>query len=163
MPENDDVNRIWEVIDRVGICMLTTAGAEGLRARPVEARSDRAAGSILFLTDLRSSKADEIGAEHDIGLVFIDANENVYLSITARAFLERDQVKTAAIWKTSDKMWWKGPDDPNVGVLKATLLRAEIWDGPASRAVVAWEFIRSQLTGGRPNLGENRRVTVDMR
>ena len=149
MPENDDVNRIWEVIDRVGICMLTTAGAQGLRARPVEARSDRAAGSRSSdrFTQL---KADEIGAEHDIGLVFIDANENVYLSITARAFLERDQVKTAAIWKTSDKMWWKGPDDPNVGVLKATLLRAEIWDGPASRAVVAWEFIRSQLTGGRP-------------
>lgn len=104
--------------------------SRGLRARPLEARSDRAAGTILFLTDLRSSNADEIGTEHDVGLIFVDANENVYLSITARAFLVRDQVKTAAIWKTSDKMWGKGPDDPNVGVVKAMLLRAEIWEGP---------------------------------
>jgi general stress protein 26 len=65
-------------------------------------------------TDLRSTKGDEIAAEHDVGLVFIDADEKVYLSITARGYLGQDRVKAAAIWKTSDKMWWKGPDDPNV-------------------------------------------------
>jgi general stress protein 26 len=131
--------------------------------RPVEARSDRAAGSILFLIDLRSPKADEISAEHDVGLVFVDVNENVYLSITARAYLRRDQIKAAAIWKASDKMWWKGPDDRNVGVLRAIPLKAEIWDGPASKTVAVFEFVKSQLTGGKPNLGENRMTKVDMR
>src|SRR5580704_18211834 len=94
--------------------MLTTRGAEGLRGRPLEARPDRAGGVIWFLTDLRSTKGDEIAAEPDVGLVFIDADEKVYLSITARGYLVQDRVKAAAIWKTSDKMWWKGPDDPNV-------------------------------------------------
>ena len=47
-------------IERVGVCMLTTHSAQGLRARPVEARPDRTAGIIWFVTDLRSSKEHEI-------------------------------------------------------------------------------------------------------
>ena len=163
MTDNHRLDRVWGVIERVGVCMLTTRGAEGLRARPLEARPDRAGGVIWFLTDLRSTKGDEIAAEHDVGLVFIDADEKVYLSITARGYLGQDRVKAAAIWKTSDKMWWKGPDDPNVGVLRATLLTAEMWDGPASRALAVFEFVKSQLTGGKPKLGENRKTTIDMR
>lgn len=163
MTDNNRLDHVWEVIERVGVCMLTTRGAQGLRARPLEARPDRAGGVIWFLTDLRSTKGDEIAAEHDVGLVFIDADEKVYLSITARGYLGQDRVKAAAIWKTSDKMWWKGPDDPNVGVLRATLLTAEMWDGPASRAVAVFEFVKSQLTGGKPKLGENRKTTIDMR
>ena len=60
-------------------------------------------------------------------------------------------------------MWWEGPDDPNVGVLRATLMTAEIWDGPASNAVALFEFVKSQLSGSKPNLGENRKTAVDMR
>ena len=55
--------------------------------------------------------------EHDIGLVFVDAKANAYLSITARANVLRDPAKASEIWKATDDMWWQGPDDPNVCVL----------------------------------------------
>jgi hypothetical protein len=42
--------------------------------------------------------------------VFVDAKANAYLSITARAEAPRDHAKAAEIWKTTDNMWWKGPD-----------------------------------------------------
>jgi hypothetical protein len=48
-------------------------------------------------------------------------------------------------------------------VLRITPLTAELWDGPASKAVAAFEFIKARLTGVKPNLGENRKVTVNMR
>src|SRR5712671_777224 len=73
-------------------------------------RPDRAADVIWFVTDLRSGKEHEIEVEHDVGLVFVDANENAYLSITARAEVRRDRAKTAEIWKKTDDMWWDGPD-----------------------------------------------------
>jgi hypothetical protein len=60
-------------------------------------------------------------------------------------------------------MWWKGPDDPNVCALRVTPLTAELWDGPASNAVAAFEFVKARLTGAEPNLGEYRKVTVDLR
>jgi general stress protein 26 len=162
MTKQDHLDRVWDIIDRVGVCMLTTPFAGGLRARPLEARPDRTAGIIWFVTDLHSSKEHEIESEHDVGLVFVDAKANAYLSITARADVRRDPAKAAEIWKTTDKMWWSGPDDPNACVLRVVPLTAELWDGPASKAVAAFEFAKSLLTGEKPDLGENRKVTVSM-
>jgi len=155
-------DRVWEIIETVGIAMLTTSFPGGLRARPVEARPERDAGLIWFVTDLRSGKEHEIEAEHDVGLVFIDAKAKAYLSITARAEVRQDHAKAAEIWKRTDNMWWSGPDDPNVRVLRVQPLTAELWDGPASAAVAAFEFAKARITRAKPNLGENRKVTVRM-
>jgi general stress protein 26 len=154
--------RVWDIVETVGVCMLTTRFAGGLRARPVEARPDRAAGLIWFVTDLRSGKEHEIEAEQDVGLVFIDDAAKAYLSITARAEVKHDHAKAAEIWKTTDSAWWKGADDPNVCVLRVKPTTAELWDGPASKAVAIYEFAKARLTGEEPNLGENRKVTVKM-
>jgi general stress protein 26 len=162
MTDQNHLDRVWDIIERVVVCMLTTYGPDGLRARPVEARPDRDAGIIWFVTDRRSSKEHEIEAEHEIGLTFIDADQKAYLSLTARAQVQLDHAKAAAIWKSTDNMWWHGPDDPNVCVLRVTPVTAELWDGPASKAVAAFEFIKAKLTGDKPNLGENRKVTVSM-
>ena len=59
-------------------------------------------------------------------------------------------------------MWWSGPDDPNACLLRVTPLTAELWDGPASRAVAAFQFAKPLLTGEKPDLGENRKVTVPL-
>jgi general stress protein 26 len=162
MAGHDKLKRVWDIVEKVGVCMLTTQSGSGLRARPVEARPDRNTGLIWFVTDRRSGKEHEIEAEHDVGLVFIDASDKAYLSITARAEVRRDHAKAAEIWKTTDNAWWDGPDDPNVCVLRVTPLTAELWDGPSSKTVAMYEFAKAKLTGEKPNLGENRKVTVRM-
>ena len=162
MSEQDQLSRVWDIIERCGVCMLTTHSPHGLRARPLQPRPDRAAGVIWFVTDLRSDKEHEIENTSDVGVVFTDARAKAYLSITARAEVLRDHKQAAAIWKSSDNVWWSGPDDPNVCVLKVTPLTAELWDGPASKAVAIFEFVKARLTGEKPNLGENRKVTVDL-
>ena len=162
MTEQPHLERIWDIIERMGVCLFTTRFAEGLRARPLEARPDRGDGVIWFVTDRRSDKEYEIESEHDVGLVFVDGSANVYLSITARAEVRSDPAKAAEIWKSTDNMWWRGPNDPNVCVLRVRPLTAELWDGPSSKAVAALEFVKGQLTGKKPNLGENRKVTVSM-
>jgi general stress protein 26 len=162
MSEDPQHKRVWDVIERVKVAMLTTHFADGLRARPVEPRPERGAGVIWIITDLRSAKEHEIEAEHDIGLTFIDKDENAYLSLTARATVQLDHAKAAEVWKFTDDMWWHGPDDPNVCVLRVTPVTAELWDGPASKAVAAFEFVKARLTGKPPHLGENRKITVQM-
>ena len=46
--------------------------------------------------------------------------------------------------------------------MRVTPINAELWDGPASKAVATYEFAKARLTGDKPNLGENRKVTVKM-
>jgi general stress protein 26 len=164
MEEHHDLSRVWDIIEKTRVCMLTTQGPGGLRARPLEARPERDSGLIFFVTDVRGAKDDEIEADHDVGLVFIDEDDRAYLSITARAGVTRDTGKAKEIWKKTDDVWWPGgPDDPNVRVLRVEPITAELWDGPASSAIAAFEFAKARLTGQKPNLGENRKVTVPMR
>ncbi len=163
MSEQDHLKRVWDIIEKVGVCMLTTRFDGGLRARPLEARPDRIAGLVWFVTDRQSGKEHEIESEHEVGLVFVDAKANAYLSVTARAAVLHDHAKAAEIWESTDNMWWHGPDDPNVCVLRVTPQTAELWDGPSSAVVAAFEFIKARLTGDKPNLGENRKTTIDLR
>ena len=146
MTKQNHISRVWDVIEKARVGMLTTKFGGGLRARPLEARTDRDAGIIWFVTDVRGAKDDEIGADHDIGLVFfIDESDRAYLSITGRAVVTRDTAKTKEIWKMTDDVWFPGgPDDPNVRLLRIEPITAELWDGPSSAAVVVFEFAKKQ-------------------
>jgi general stress protein 26 len=163
MSRKNDIDRVWDIIEKVGVCMLTTQFADGLRARPLEARPDRDAGLIFFITDIHSPKEEEIEARSDVGLVFIDVSDKAYLSITGRACIIHNAEMTKAAWRKTDELWWPGgPGDPNVCLLQIELSTAELWDGPASSLVTVFEFAKARLTGRKPNLGENRKVTVKM-
>jgi general stress protein 26 len=158
---NTGYERIWQAIHKVGICMLTTRTAGGnFRARPVAARPDRANECLYFLTDARSAKEHEIHFDSNIGLTFIDTSTKSYISLTAHASLFSDVAKAKELWTETDSMWWEGPEDPNLLILRANLLTGEIWDGPALKAVELFEFLKFRLTGREPNLGQNRKVIV---
>ncbi|QQO12543.1 pyridoxamine 5'-phosphate oxidase family protein [Bradyrhizobium diazoefficiens] len=163
MNEKSEIGRVWDIIEKVGVCMLTTRFAGGLRARPLEARPDREAGLIYFVTGLHSPKEDEIASAPDVGLVFIDPDDKAYLSITGRASILRDVEKTKAVWRKTDEVWWPdGPASPDVSLLRIEPVTAELWDGPASAAVTAFEFVKARLTGQEPKLGQNRKTTLKM-
>jgi general stress protein 26 len=163
--KQNHIERVWELIEKIGVCMLTTQSGESLHARPVEARADatdKAAGLIYVITDARSHKADEIATRPAVVLTFVDRSENAYLSITGRAKVLRDVAKTKELWRKTDELWWSGYDDPNVRLLQIEAMTAELWDGPASNAVFVWEFLKAKVSGAEPALGQNRKVTIKL-
>lgn len=146
LTEQNPISRIWDIVEKARVGMLTTQFGGGLRARPLHARPDRDAGIIWFITDVRGSKDDEIGAAHDVGLVFVEERDRVYLSVTGRASVMRDTAKTKEVWTKTDDIWLPGgPDDPNVRLLRMQPVTAELWDGSSSAAVVAFEFATKRL------------------
>lgn len=168
MAEQSDIQRIWDILEHNAVGMLTTQFTDqfrsGLRARPLQARPDRAAGTILFVTDVHGHKGDEIAANPQVCFIVIDPRQKVYLSITGRAAVKQDRVLAAKIWKRTDDVWWKGgPNDPDVRVLIVEPITAEIWDGPSSSLAAAYEFAKARVTGQEPLLGENLKKTVAMR
>lgn len=163
MSEQNDIDRVWDIVEKVGVGMLTTRSSGGLRSRPVEPRLDREAGLIRIVTDVRGLKDDEIERTPDVGLAIISADDKAYLSITGRAVVTRDSTMAKKIWHKTDDMWWPGgPDDPNVRVIVLTPSLAELWDGPSNSMVTAYEMAKAKLTGAKPDLGENRKKTVPL-
>jgi general stress protein 26 len=163
MSGQNDIDRVWDIVEKAGVGMLTTRFSGGLRARPVEPRLDRQQGLIRIVTDVRGLKDDEIERTPDAGLVVISASDKAYLSITGRAVVTRDPAMAKKIWHKTDDMWWPGgPDDPNVRVIVLTPSLAELWDGPSSSMVAVFEMAKAKITGDKPNLGENRKKTVPL-
>ena len=159
----DHQDRIWNIVEQTAVGMLTTRFADGLRARPLEARPDRNGGVIYFIVDVRGLEDDEIEAAPDVCFTVASAHNKAYLSITARATVLRDPLLAAKFWKKTDDVWWPGgPDDRHVRVLRLAPLRAELRDGPASSEVANCEFAKARATGAEPNLGDNRKVSIDM-
>lgn len=158
-----NTERVWDIIAEVKTCMLATAARGGLRARPLDARPDRAEGLIYFLTDLRGSKDDEIAADGYVCLVFVDEKAKAYLSISGVASVIRSEKLAKEFWKKNDVVWWpEGARDANLRVICVEPSYAELWDGPADPKVVAQEFSMARTTGRKPDLGENRKVVIPL-
>lgn len=102
LTKQNHVSHVWDIIEKAPVGILTTRFVGGLRARSLEARVDRDAGIIWFVTDVRGTKDDKIGAAHDIGLVFYDEDACAHLSITGRTSVTRDTGKAEEIWKKTD-------------------------------------------------------------
>jgi hypothetical protein len=113
MAENH-LDRVWEIIEQVGVCMLTTRFAGGLRARPLEA-----------------------------GPIATRAPSGLWPTCAA-ARSWRLKLST-----TSDSCSSKQRPTAISRLQRALRCRG---DHAASKAVAAFEFIKAQLTGEKPNL-----------
>ncbi len=156
-----DVERVWDIIEDVSICMVTTHADGKMRARPMHAIPDRDAGCIWFITDSRGAKADEIAAAPDVCLAFADTADNTYVSITGRAEMVRSATKAEELWSAEAQAWWpRGPSDPAIRVLRVIPEHAEYWDTRGSSVTVALKLAVARMTGERPQLGDEAKVRL---
>jgi general stress protein 26 len=156
-----DLDRVWEIMEDVAVCMVTTHAGNRMRSRPMHAFPERDEGAIYFVTDTRGAKDDEIAAAPDVCLSFADIGDNTFLSITGRAEMVRDPAKAEELWSSEAQAWWpRGPQDPAVRVLRVAPEQAEYWDTRGNSIVVALKVMAARMTGRQPDLGENKKVQV---
>jgi general stress protein 26 len=156
-----ELDRVWEIVEDVAICMVTTHAGGKMRSRPMHAILERDEGAIYFVTDTRGAKDDEIAAAPDVCLAFADIGDNTYLSITGRAEMIRDPDKAEELWSSEAQAWWpRGPQDPSVRVLRVVPEQAEYWDTRGNSIVIALKMMAARMTGKQPDLGENKKVPL---
>jgi general stress protein 26 len=154
-----DVNRVWELMKSIGFAMLVTRDGSKLRARPMAAFVEREQNAIYFLSDARRHKDDEIARDPNVNLAFANASDQKYVSVTGTATVSNDRAKIRELFSTPAKAWWESADDPNIRVLKITPEDAEFWDTPGS--VISYvKMAAAAVSGTRPDLGDNRKVTM---
>lgn len=154
-----DVERAWELMKKIGFAMLVTRDGDKLRARPMSAYLERESNTIYFLTDARRHKDEEIARNPAINLSFADASAQKYVSLTGTAVVSNDRAKIKELFTTPAKAWWESADDPNIRVLKVTPDDAEYWDSPGT--IVSYvKMAAAAVTGTRPDIGENRKISM---
>jgi general stress protein 26 len=154
-----NVDRAWELMQKIGFAMLVTRDGDKLRARPMSAYVERDKHAIFFLTDARRHKDDEIAKNPGINLSFADAGSMKYVSVTGTAVVSNDRAKIKELFTTPAKAWWDSAEDPNIRVLKITPDDAEFWDSPGT--VISYvKMAAAAVTGTRPEIGDNRKVSM---
>lgn len=159
MSEQDDIERVWDLIDKIGFCMLATRNGEQLRARPMSAYAERLENTIYFLTDVHSHKDDEIQRWPNICLAFADPKGQKYVSLSGTASVSNDREHIRDLWATPAKAWWNSPDDPSIRILKVIPSSAEYWDSPGT--VISYiKMAAAAVSNTKPDMGDNAKVNL---
>jgi general stress protein 26 len=161
MTHHTDQDRVWKMIDDIKFAMLVTHDGHGdeLRARPMHAHGEQEADAIYFLTDRRHHKDDEININDNVCVTFADNSGMRYVSVSGTANVLDDRAKVHDLWDDSNKAFWDSEDDPNIRVLRVRPSIAEFWDSPG-KIVTTVKMAAAALTGAKPDLGENRKVSL---
>ncbi|MDP9839865.1 general stress protein 26 [Neorhizobium huautlense] len=155
----DDISKVWELVDKIGFCMLTTQSGGTLRARPMSAYANRDENAVYFLTDVASHKDEEIARHPEICLAFADSKGQKYVSISGTAEIRNDREKIRELWATPAKAWWDNAEDPSIRILKITPSSAEYWDSPGT--VISYiKMAAAAVSSARPDIGDNAKVNL---
>ena len=157
MAEANDADRVWELMNAISTCMLTTHDGDQIRSRPMAAFVRRDEDAVYFLGDAHRHKDDEIQRNPNVGLAFADGQK--FVSVTGHATVSQDKAKIKELWSPEVKAWWDSPEDPNIRLLTVKPDDAEFWDGPG-KVIGTIKMIAAAVTNTRPNYGENRKVSM---
>jgi general stress protein 26 len=113
-----------------------------LRARPMGLQHEALAGCDLwFVSADETHKTDEIDRHHQVNVCCLRTRDRAYVSLSARAWIERNPHEVQRLWQPGWKLWFgeERPEDGGIVLLKLQVERAEYWDPEGGRLRVVYE------------------------
>jgi general stress protein 26 len=158
----DETRKLWDMIRHIRVCMMTTIEEDGsLRSRPMAGIQDEFAGELWFFTSATSHKTLEIAGHDQINLSYADPRDQSYVSVSGKADLVTDRTLIAEKWTEPVRVWSpKGPDDPDLALLRVAVDRAEYWDSPSATMTYLYGYAKARLTGEASRPGENAKIDL---
>ncbi|AWK86327.1 pyridoxamine 5'-phosphate oxidase family protein [Azospirillum thermophilum] len=160
--DRDAAEKLWGLIKGIRVAMMTTLDDNGLlNSRPMATlpHAGFEDGTLWFFTQIDSPKVHELATHKRVNLAYADPGNENYVSISGIGETVRDPDKIRFLWRDILSTWFpKGPDDPEIALLKITVDHAEYWDSPSSAMVYAYGYVKAKLTGEAPDPGENVKI-----
>lgn len=153
---------IWNLIKDIKVGMLVTKEVnadDSMRARPMSLVQDAYDGMLYFYTSKSDAKAFEIEQDRDVCLTFSNPKDNVYVSLTGKANVSKDQELIDKYWNPFVAAWFEnGKDDPDVTMLKVKISKGEHWDSNKNKLVQLFEIAKANVVkSATPDMGENEK------
>jgi general stress protein 26 len=148
------LDELLQLLADFDAAMLVTLDAAGrLHARPMglqlqEKLSDCDLWLITADDPPTSRGPDELAQPDDINLCCLRTRDRAYVSIWARARVERDPALARRLWRDDWKIWFgdERAEGGAIAILKLAIERAEYWDPEGGRLRVL--FAAAPEAGG---------------
>lgn len=144
-----EIAHVRDILRDVEVGMLTTVADDArLDSRPMVLLDRSFTGRLLFLTDRRTSKAEDIASRPMVNASFVDPAGGRYLSLSGRAAIrpfEGDGARRAHAefgrWLADDVT----ADD--IAILRIDVERGEYWDESKSLMRRLGEWVGGMMQG----------------
>jgi general stress protein 26 len=152
----DQKEHLMKLLKQFSTAMLVThAGADQLRARPMAVAQIEDGGRVWFISSRETAKVHEIEQDTRVHLVCLKEH-SAYLSLSGRATLEENRAKVAELWQEPFKIWFpNGKDDPEIILICVTPDEAEFWDNEGlNKMSYLLESAKAYVSGTKPRVKE---------
>jgi general stress protein 26 len=160
MSSTAEATKVREMIEGIRLAMLTTIdrSEERLVSRPMAVAQVEEDGTLWFLTDESSPKADDLEVDPAVNVSF--SSDTTWVSVAGRGTVIDDKAKVHELWNPHAAAWFPdGPDAEHVGVLRVDPDSAEYWDSPG-KARMALSYLKARATGTQPEAGDSGSVEL---
>jgi general stress protein 26 len=156
-PPEEVRDRIWELAEKIDVCMFTTWDGQEQQSRPLSARVRKDEHAVYFLVDESGEKNAQLEQYPAVSCVWADNGNYKYALIAGKAELSNNRAKIAQLWIKADEAWWNGVNDPTIRLLAVAPERGELWDSPGKAAALV-KMAAAIVTGAAPEMGDNAKV-----
>jgi general stress protein 26 len=146
MTEQEDRQKLVDLMQDMPIAMFTTFGPEGPRSIPMARQEVEPGAELWFITARDTAHVRALTAEPKVALTF--SSRDAWVAMTGHARVVDDLEKLKELWNTFAEAWLPGgPEDPNAVLLHVDVEQAEWWDTPGGKVASLISFAKTKLTG----------------
>ncbi len=146
MTQNDDRQKLVDLLSDLPIAMFTTYGGAGVRSVPMARQEVEPDVEMWFIASRDTRHVADVQAEPRVSLTF--SSRDSWVALTGRAEVVEDRAKLEDLWNTFAEAWLPGgPDNPDAVLLRVDVEEAEYWDTPGSTVASLISFAKTKLTG----------------
>lgn len=132
MDRSITIKNIAEIMRDLDICMLATRSPDGeLRSRPMSNNGEvEFDGDVWFFSSTATRKVEEIEADPNVHLSYLDMERFRFISMNGRAKIVRDPKKKRELWIEELEQWFEdGPDSEELVLIKVAPTVIQYWNG----------------------------------
>ncbi len=158
--QQDELAKLAELVKGGRVGVLTTVDANGhLVSRPLAMQDVDFTGELWFFTPDPSPKVEDITGNNQVNFAFESGNG--WVSVSGTATVTHDRAKIDELWNRYAEAWFAdGKDDPTVALIRLDAHTAEYWATDEPKPVIMLKVAKAAVTGGTPDIGENKTVSL---
>lgn len=150
-----------ELVENGSVMMLMTMVGSEHSSRPVTCASVDS-DELWFLVDRTTEWVQAIERGSAITHVTMsDRGENRYLALNGEATVTTDRTVLDRLWTPIAKVWFSGPDDPNLAAVRFEASDGEYWDGPSTGVGRSLALLKGMVTGHEGAVGDHGSIRTE--
>ena len=173
MADGARIEELYELIEEMEIAILTTRRPDGrLVSRPMATQARSEGADLWFVTDIETHKVDELTAEPQVNVAYLNPRSMEWVSVSGRARLTDDAEKIRELYRPDWRAWFPegggagedgGPADPRLLLIAVDAESVAYMKNDKPRPVVLFEVVKGLITGEQPDVGRMEHIEGDLR